>query len=267
MICRPQGPSPTFDHISDPFDVLAISLSDHALVHLRWRVLNGEFVSGDKIRELTLSKEMDVSRATVREATRRLSGSGLLEIDTQRGVFVRAYSISQIEDIIDIRRALCSLTASLFIERATEHDRTQITALYSQILQTTEQNYQPEDYACALAFNEAVVRAAHNERLFSLYHESWQQVRVFKLHLLKQLSDTLDVPAYNRSLFFQGKQQRNQLMMAIAQGQASQIDASMRSSADSSLARARDMHETHLEATKTTWREKIVSARSPVGAS
>ena len=82
------------------------SLSDHAEAHLKWRVLSGAFVSGEKIREAALAKELDISRATIREATRRLAGAGLVEIDAQRGVFVRTYTLEQIEDISEIRRAL-----------------------------------------------------------------------------------------------------------------------------------------------------------------
>lgn len=246
----------------NPEKAAAESLSDHAFAHLRWRILSGEFISGEKIRELTLSREMDVSRATIREATRRLSGAGLLEIDAQRGVFVRTYTLEQIEDIIDVRRVLGELTASSFKKRATSSDRTQIRGLFAQIEQTTPDSYSDDDYTAALLFNEAVVRAAHNERLFALYHEAWQQTRVFKLHLLKHIHGVVDVRSYDRSIFFQGAEHRRALFAAISEDDEQAISRAMRTSADSSLARAQAMFQDYLSATKSTWRERIVEAKS-----
>lgn len=243
----------------DPKTVASTSLSDHAFVHLRWRILSGEFTSGEKIRELTLSREMDINRATIREATRRLSGAGLLEIDAQRGVFVRTYSLDQIEDIIDVRRALCTLTASSFMKRATRTDRDLITALYERIAHSTPTTYTNDDYIHALLFNEAVLRGAHNERLFALYHEAWQQIRIFKLCLLKGIHGVLDVRGYDRSIFVQGVAHRRELFEAICNGDQAMISRAMRAPADNSLARAQAMFQEHQDATKSSWREMIVA--------
>ena len=40
----------------EPGATVRDSLSDHAEAHLKWRVLNGAFVSGEKIREAALAK-------------------------------------------------------------------------------------------------------------------------------------------------------------------------------------------------------------------
>ena len=114
----------------EPGATVRDSLSDHAEAHLKWRVLNGAFVSGEKIREAALAKELNISRATIREATRRLAGAGLVEIDAQRGVFVRTYTLEQIEDISGIRSALCGLTASSLVKRAGPADLQRIKDLF-----------------------------------------------------------------------------------------------------------------------------------------
>jgi len=246
----------------DPDGVELASLSDHAFAHLRWRILNGEFTSGDKVKESSLAKELGISRATIRETTRRLSGAGLLQIDAQRGVFVRTYSIEQILDIIDIRSALCDLTATLFLERATSADRRRIEELSRQVSDTTPQTYRDEDYITGLLFNEAVVRGAHNERLFALYHEAWQQIRVFKLHLLKSAPGIFDVHAYNRKVFWQGREHRAQLSEAITAGNRDDINLAMRRAAESSGARAREMFDEFAKATATSWRDRIASAKA-----
>lgn len=241
------------------------SLGDHAEAHLKWRILNGEFVSGEKIREATLAKELDISRATIREATRRLAGEGLVEIDAQRGVFVRTYTLEQIEDIADIRRVLCSLTASSFIARATPADRARISVLYDRLAAAESRPFEPSDYVLGLLFNEAVVRAANNERLFTLYHEGWQQMRIFKLFLRRHVYGAVDVRTHNQTMFSQGAMHRHALYQAITSGNEEQIAEAMRRAADHSLERAKEQFADYLDATHSTWREKIVSTKNLSG--
>lgn len=246
----------------EPEGAVRGSLSDHAEAHLKWRVLNGEFVSGEKIREAALAKELDISRATIREATRRLAGAGLVEIDAQRGVFVRTYTLEQIEDISDIRRVLCSLTASSFVARATPADRAHITDLFERLEAAEGRPFDPADYVLGLLFNEAVVRAANNERLFTLYHEAWQQMRIFKLFLRRHVFGMVDVQSHNQTMFSQGAAHRRALYQAVQSGNEDRIAEAMRRSADHSLKRAQEQFAGYLLATQSTWREKIVSTRT-----
>jgi len=237
------------------------SLSDLAEAHIKWRILNGEFVSGEKIREVTIAKELDISRSTIREATRRLAGAGLIEIDAQRGVFVRTFTLEQIEDISDIRRVLCDLTASSFVGRATPADRARITELYGQLEIAENRPYEPSDYILGLLFNEAVVRAANNELLFALYHEAWQQMRIFKLFLRRHVLGSVDVQAHNRVMFSQGVVHRHALYLAIQSANQDKIAEAMRRAADHSIGRAKEQFEDYLAATQTSWREKIMATR------
>jgi DNA-binding GntR family transcriptional regulator len=241
------------------------SLSDHAEAHLKWRVLNGAFLSGEKIREAALAKELNISRATIREATRRLAGAGLVEIDAQRGVFVRTYTLEQIEDISGIRLALCGLTASSLVKRAGPADLKRITDLFERVEAAEMRAFEPSDYVLGLLYNEAVVRAANNERLFTLYHEAWQQMRIFKLFLRRHTHGELDVQTHNRTMFTQGSVHRRALYDAVMSHDEDRIADAMRRSADHSLERARAGFAEYLEATRSTWRDKIVSKRTPTG--
>ncbi len=250
---------------SEPEQTVRDSLSDHAEANLKWRVLNGAFVSGEKIREAALAKELNISRATIREATRRLAGAGLVEIDAQRGVFVRTYTLEQIEDISGIRWALCGLTASSLVTRASLSDLKRITYLFERVQAAEARPFEPSDYVLGLLYNEAVVRAANNERLFTLYHEAWQQMRIFKLFLRRHIHGEVDVQTHNRTMFTQGSVHRRVLYGAVMALDEKKIAEAMRRSADHSLERARAGFADYLEATRSTWREKVISTRTSVG--
>ena len=236
------------------------SLSDDVFRYIRLRILNGEYVGGEKVRESVLAKELDVSRATVREATRRLSGIGLLDIDPQRGVFVRLYALDDIIDLYDLRDSLCDLTARLFVERATDRDKGQIQMLFDMTANVTPDTYQDSDYFKALAFSEAIVRAARNEKLFELYHQSWQQFRLFKLHLLRSGSGGFNLPEYNRALFFDGHAHRLALNDAICLKKTKPISKAMQKASQASRQGALTIHRDAQKAAKQGWRPEKAAA-------
>lgn len=244
-----------------PDDLVAGSLSDRALALLRWRILNGVFVGGDKIREQVVARELGVSRATIREATRRLYGAGLVEIDAQRGVFVRTYTLKQIIDIIEVRKSLSDLIATLFLERATKADRDRIKALYALLLESKARSYCNGDYITGLQFNEAVVCATNSDRVYTLEREAWQQMRIFKLFLRHQIGGPVDFEAFNRLMFVQGTKHRLALYNAISSGSRSQIAGAMRDAADASLNRARVLFDDFLELRGRNWPSLVDRAR------
>lgn len=243
-----------FDDLEQSASVTDAGLAEDVFRHLRLRILNGEFAGGDKLRELTLAKEMAVSRATIREATRRLSGAGLLDINPQRGVFVRTFSLKEIEDLYELRETLCDLIGRRFTERAGPADMAHIRTLYDMTASVREGNYKPTDYIKALAFSEAVIRATYNEKLFELYHASWQQFRLFKIHLIRTIQKGFEVKSYNKTLFFSGATVRQELMAGVAASDPVQIRQAMLHATAASRDGTRDLHAAYDFAIRSDWR-------------
>ncbi|MCI8649662.1 MAG: GntR family transcriptional regulator [Anaerotruncus sp.] len=65
--------------------------------------MNGVFAEGEQLKEIDLAERFNVSRSPVREALRRLSGDGILEISPNRGIFVREFSAKYIADVLELR--------------------------------------------------------------------------------------------------------------------------------------------------------------------
>jgi DNA-binding GntR family transcriptional regulator len=82
------------------------SLADEVVTRLNDAILKGQLKPGEKVVEATLSRQMDVSRAPIREAIRMLVERGLLVQVPRRGVFVREYSTREIEEINELRLAI-----------------------------------------------------------------------------------------------------------------------------------------------------------------
>lgn len=91
--------------------VASVTRRDAVLTELRSAILNGRLMPGDRLKEVQLSKELGVSRPTLREAIYQLIHEGLLVQEAYRGVTVAAIDASMINDIAVVRGALETIAA------------------------------------------------------------------------------------------------------------------------------------------------------------
>ncbi|MCB2184769.1 MAG: GntR family transcriptional regulator [Deltaproteobacteria bacterium] len=105
------------------------SLGQEVTDLLRHQILAGEHRPGQRLVELNLAQEMNISRTPVREALHRLAQEGLLTKRPRGGYEVRPLSPQEVEEAVGVRAALESYAARLAAGRAT-----------SQQVQDLEQN-------------------------------------------------------------------------------------------------------------------------------
>ena len=80
----------------------SISIADQIFEQLEREILAGKYARGEVLSELSLSKQLGVSRTPVREAIRRLEQEDFLE-ETGRGAVVVGISREDMEDMYEIR--------------------------------------------------------------------------------------------------------------------------------------------------------------------
>ncbi|HEX4021335.1 MAG TPA: GntR family transcriptional regulator [Acidobacteriaceae bacterium] len=89
-----------------------IGALDRSCMHDRicWTILDrisdGTYQPGDRLKELTLAREFQVSQAPVREALRKLEAVRVLELEPYRGTRVRAISPRELRDTYELRGVL-----------------------------------------------------------------------------------------------------------------------------------------------------------------
>ena len=72
------------------------SLSEQIARHIAEQIISGDLVEGERIQELRIAKELDVSRGSVREALLLLQRTHLIEIFPRRGAIVSEMSAQQV---------------------------------------------------------------------------------------------------------------------------------------------------------------------------
>ncbi|OUP01528.1 GntR family transcriptional regulator [Drancourtella sp. An210] len=96
------------------------SLSGKVFRILRDGILTGKYKEGDELREVTIGKELGVSRTPVREALRQLELEGLVTIVPNKGTYVNGISAEDVRDIYMIRIRLEGLAARLAAKRVSQ---------------------------------------------------------------------------------------------------------------------------------------------------
>jgi len=99
---------------------------------LRQRLLSGEFVDGQQLRQEALSNEYGVSRVPVREALRQLEAEGLIQIIDHKGAIVSKLSLDDVLELLEIRALLessvlkasipCQTSADITLAEQTLHE-------------------------------------------------------------------------------------------------------------------------------------------------
>lgn len=134
------------------------------------------FLPGSKLpNENVLSKELNVSRTTLREAIRILATGGILEIRRGRGTFVREdFAINQggefsslasvkvkAKDLYEMRLIFEPEAAYYAAQRGTEEEIQRILALGAEIEERIRQK--KDRTKVEQAFHKSIARATHNE--------------------------------------------------------------------------------------------------------
>ena len=116
------------------------SLTNRVYKTIREKILNGEHADGEKLCELTLTKELGVSRTPIREAICQLELEGLVTLVPNKGAVVNAVSAQNIKDIYSIRALIEGLAAKWAAERITKEELEAIEEAIELMKIYTERN-------------------------------------------------------------------------------------------------------------------------------
>lgn len=84
----------------------AIPLRDQIYTLVRKAIVTGKLAPGAPINEIEIALKLGISRTPVREAVKKVSDEGLIEVFAQNGTFVADISRKQVEEAYIIRIAL-----------------------------------------------------------------------------------------------------------------------------------------------------------------
>ncbi|HAV3158380.1 GntR family transcriptional regulator [Acinetobacter baumannii] len=111
------------------------SLSEQIVKYISEQIISGELVEGERIQELRIAKELDVSRGSVREALLLLERTHLIEIFPRRGAIVSEMSAQQVKALFDTNMMLLGHIVQRISETWRAHEDDQLQLLLEQLLE------------------------------------------------------------------------------------------------------------------------------------
>lgn len=141
----------------------APTLTELATQRLRDAILQLRLKPGERLVERDLAHQQGVSRTCIRAALQQLGTEGLIERSPRGVLSVAAVSADEAQQIYEVRAALESAMARLFVARAGEAEQRALAAAADQV-EDAVARLAANDYVAALgAFYNVLLRGSGNE--------------------------------------------------------------------------------------------------------
>lgn len=144
-------------------------------------VLTGELVAGERINEQALAVRLGVSRGPIREATRGLVRSGLLNSVVNLGVFVRQIPDDEASEIYDVRAVVFGFVCQRLAMRIAPEQALALSDLIVKMDDAIARDDGASYYRLNLSFHDAILDFAAHGRARQTY-----EALIKETHLLRQ---------------------------------------------------------------------------------
>ncbi|MEN9996085.1 MAG: putative HTH-type transcriptional regulator YdfH [Pseudomonadota bacterium] len=145
------------------------------------RLINvGELGPGDKLTEAALAERLGVSRGPVREAFRVLEEVGLVQLEKNRGVYVRQIPLEEALEIFDLRAMIEAHVGSTLAANATDAQLANLRTLVTQMEKAVQVEDEATYYRLNVEFHESMVSYAGNKKLIGMYRKLTRELSLFR---------------------------------------------------------------------------------------
>src|ERR1700720_4834863 len=125
-------------------------------------IFRGELTAGEKLTEQEVALRLGVSRGPVREAFRALEDLGLVQIEQNRGAFVRQIDLDEAVEIHDVYSALEELATRTAARRLSAKQIAELQSLVESMDAAAEAEDLDRYYSFNLSFHQCLVEGSGN---------------------------------------------------------------------------------------------------------
>jgi DNA-binding GntR family transcriptional regulator len=170
-----------------------VTRSEAAAAHIRREIIQGIRAPGSPLREADLCATLGLSRATVREALRRLQDQGIVEVFPHRGAYVARMSSRTAREVHTLRALLEPFAVGLAVaERAySEKVLSELEALADELAATDRQGDAVQALQLDAEFHLRLSEPCGHQLVISALRGLHSKTAVYLLHV-KLLGRGLD---------------------------------------------------------------------------
>ncbi len=156
---------------------------------LQQQIREGLYQCGDRLAEIVIAREMNVSQNTARDALNWLEQAGWVERRPRRGTIVCQFSVDDARELYTLRITLERLVLAWTMETITEAEKMQLGHLIAEARIEANSGSDSGVLAAVMAFHHRLLTLAQKPRTASLL-----TVILNQCHLLGNLRARHDPP-------------------------------------------------------------------------
>lgn len=134
----------------------------------RW-ILGGTWADGMRVLEVNVAETLGVSRGPVRDALKRLSEEGLVELVPRRGAYVRWVPQEDLQEIVRIRQSLESVALSLAMARDFDGLCSQLSSTVDAMWGGSEKSDWEAILQAETRFHDLIYSCSQSRRLVQMW--------------------------------------------------------------------------------------------------
>lgn len=147
------------------------SLTEQIAQYLGNQIVNGQLKAGDRIQELRIAEELNVSRGSVREALLILERRHLIHRLPRRGAVVAEMTESEVRALYELWFLLLDKVSRNAVDMWTQDDLVRFTDLVLRMGQYAEKNDLEKFFETSVEFYEKIYAFANNSFLVQVLED------------------------------------------------------------------------------------------------
>ncbi|MDB5819201.1 MAG: transcriptional regulator, GntR family [Rhizobacter sp.] len=141
-------------------------------------IVEGRLAPGSRIVEADIARRMNVSRAPVREAARRLERQGVLVAKPRHGFAVRNVSVQEIDNLFEVRISLELTAVEAACRKASDEGLARLRSMVDTMVRDSPTQAQHERIARDLAFHTLICELSGNAHLHRIFSDTQTEMRM-----------------------------------------------------------------------------------------
>ena len=138
------------------------SRNDRIKIKLEKDIVAGILKPGERLDEVSLAEQFNVSRTPVREALLQLSSMGLVEMRPRRGNVVAQIGLKDLLDMFEVMAQLEGTCGRLAARRATKAEWELLAGVHDTSKRAVNNGDYNAYYQCNVEFHEIIYQASRN---------------------------------------------------------------------------------------------------------
>ena len=156
------------------------TLAESVAGALRHAIFQGAYLSGERLVELTIAQEMNVSQNTVRDALRLLEKDGLVVKRPRYGTHIRSYTADETQELYALWSAVEALALGWALPRITDEQITILADLVNRMHAAFLSDRQYEALENRFQFHAALATIANKPQTSAILRRLQNQIRLLE---------------------------------------------------------------------------------------